>query len=79
LRPQPPSVPEGLAGWLNAWDHDDLVAARPLLEKDFKPNQAAVRPVSERIDSDGVWVHSAVKYLAQAAVAGPIVEALTSS
>jgi hypothetical protein len=79
LRPQPLSVPESVERWLNVWDRDDLVAARPLLEKDFAPNSLGVRPISERVDSDGVWVHPATKYLGQAAVAGPILEALSAA
>jgi hypothetical protein len=40
------------------------------------PNGAGVLPVTDRADSDGVWVHTATKYLRQPAVAGPVVEAL---
>jgi hypothetical protein len=77
LVPQPPSAPEGVAGWLNFWDRDDIIAVRPHLERDVRPNRAGIAPRSRRVDSDGVWVHSADKYLAQPAVAGPIAEALT--
>ena len=76
LRPQPPAVPDGTARWLNFWDRDDVIAVRPRLEKDLAPGALGVRPVSARIDSDGLWVHTATKYLAQAAVAGPVAEAL---
>ncbi|GAA2005680.1 hypothetical protein [Catenulispora subtropica] len=76
LYPQPPSTPECVGRWLNFWDRDDLVVARPRLEKDIVPNSAGVGPRSQRVDSDGLWVHSAVKYLRQARVAGRIAEAV---
>ncbi|MEU8528108.1 MULTISPECIES: hypothetical protein [Streptomyces] len=76
LRPQPPAVPDGTLRWLNFWDRDDVIAVRPHLERDLAPGASGVRPVSARIDSDGLWVHNATKYLAQAAVAGPVAEAL---
>lgn len=71
-------TPDNVGRWLNFWDRDDLVAARPRLEDFVKPNAAAVAPTSHRVDSDGAWVHPAAKYLAQPAVAGPLVEALTT-
>ncbi|MFE4175776.1 hypothetical protein ACFRR7_27675 [Streptomyces sp. NPDC056909] len=77
LVPQPPSAPERVARWLNFWDRDDIIAVRPRLEHDMRANAAGVLPESARIDSDGVWVHSAGKYLAQPAVAGPVAEALS--
>ena len=79
LVPQPPSTPPGVGSWLNYWDRDDIIAVRPRLERDLRPNSAGVAPVSGRIDSDGLWVHSAGKYLAQARVAGRIAEALASA
>jgi hypothetical protein len=79
LVPQPPSTPESVARWLNFWDTDDIIAVRPRLEHDMRPNAAGVLPRSSRTDSDGIWTHSAAKYLAQAAVAGPVAEALTSA
>jgi hypothetical protein len=78
VRPQPPSVPAGVGRWLNVWDRDDLVAARPLLERHLAPNAARVRPVSERVDSDGSWVHPALKYLAHPGTAGPIAEVMAA-
>lgn len=78
LVPQPPSTPATVAEWLNFWDRDDVIAVRPHLERDVRANLAGVAPVSSRIDSDGVWVHSADKYLAQPAVAGRVAEALMS-
>jgi hypothetical protein len=74
LFPQPPSTPPGVRRWLNFWDRDDIIVARPQL--DVRANAHGVEPVSERIDSDGVWIHTATKYLAQPGVAGPIAEAL---
>ncbi len=75
LVPQPPRTPGPVGRWLNFWDRDDVIVARPRLERDIKPNAAGVLPVSSRIDSDGLWTHSVVKYLRQPAVAGPIAEA----
>ncbi|WP_175411708.1 alpha/beta hydrolase [Streptomyces sp. TRM64462] len=79
VRPQPLSAPACVGRWLNFWDRDDVIAARPELERFVVPNAASVGPVSSRVDSDGVWVHPAAKYLAQPAVAGPLVEALTAA
>ncbi|WP_314246777.1 hypothetical protein [Streptomyces sp. DSM 40907] len=79
LVPQPPSVPESVGAWLNFWDRDDIIAIRPRLERELRPSTAAVAPVSRRVDSDGTWVHSAEKYLAQPAVAGPVAEALAAT
>jgi Alpha/beta hydrolase family len=78
LLPQPPRTPESVLRWLNFFDRDDIVAARPRFDKDIASNSHGVGPdsVKGRIDSDGLWVHSAVKYLADAAVAGPIAEAV---
>jgi pimeloyl-ACP methyl ester carboxylesterase len=76
LLPQPPRTPECVGDWLNFWDKDDLIVARPRLEKDIAANTAGVLPDSRRVDSDGLWVHSAVKYLRRPDVAGPIAEAV---
>jgi len=78
LRPAPPATPVPVRRWLNYWDRDDVITARPLLEHSFLPNASGVRPESDRVDSDGIWVHDAVKYLAKAEVAGPVMEALLS-
>ncbi|MFI8521244.1 alpha/beta hydrolase [Streptomyces sp. NPDC085481] len=78
VRPNPLATPASVGRWLNFWDRDDIVAARPRLESFVRPNATAVAPASRRVDSDGAWVHPAAKYLAQPAVAGPLVEALTS-
>ncbi|MET8946384.1 alpha/beta hydrolase [Streptomyces sp. NPDC004542] len=76
LQPQPPAVPGCVERWLNFWDRDDIVVPRPRLEDDVLPNARGCRPVTGRIDSDGLWTHTATKYLAQASVAGPVVEAV---
>jgi pimeloyl-ACP methyl ester carboxylesterase len=78
LHPRPPATAPCVRRWLNFWDRDDLVAARPILERDVLPNSRGVRPSSDRIDSDGIWVHPATKYLAHASIAGPVVEQLWS-
>ncbi|MET7700556.1 alpha/beta hydrolase [Streptomyces sp. NPDC005485] len=79
MRPQPVAVPRPVARWLNFWDRDDLIVGAPLLEKAVRPNGEAVLPVSDRVDSNGAWVHPAVKYLAQPAVAGRLVEAIENA
>lgn len=75
VRPRPLATAPTVERWLNFWDRDDIVVARPRLDKLVKPNALGVRPESARVDSDGLWVHTATKYLAQPAVAGPIIEA----
>ncbi|AVH60464.1 MULTISPECIES: alpha/beta fold hydrolase [Streptomyces] len=79
IRPQPLQVPHSVERWLNFWDRDDFIAVRPLLEKIVRPSELSVVPVTGRVDSDGVWVHPAAKYLAQSAVAGPVVEAIETA
>lgn len=76
LLPQPPRTPNGVERWLNFWDRDDIVVGRPRIENWMLPNSSGVLPLTDRADSDGVWVHTATKYLRQSAVAGPVVEAL---
>jgi pimeloyl-ACP methyl ester carboxylesterase len=76
VRPRPPATPETVGRWLNFWDRDDVIAARPILESDVLANAAGVLPRSVRVDSSGLWVHTATKYLAKADVAGPVMEAL---
>ncbi|WP_393101027.1 hypothetical protein [Streptomyces sp. LN325] len=76
VRPQPPRTPVTVERWLNFWDRDDIVAARPQVQQWMLPNAAAVAPVTDRVDSEGLWVHTATKYLRQPAVAGPIIEVL---
>ena len=78
LRPQPPRTPECVGEWLNFWDRDDIVTARPIIADAVAANSAGVSAVSRRIDSSGLWVHTATKYLAQPGVAGPIVERLAA-
>ncbi|MFJ8082153.1 hypothetical protein ACIQ6Y_16225 [Streptomyces sp. NPDC096205] len=31
--PRPPATPDRVERWLNAWDRDDIIALRPLLER----------------------------------------------
>ena len=76
LRPQPPRTPPTVEKWLNFWDRDDLVVSRPRLKDRFQSNAAGVGPLTEPTHTDGVWVHTATKYLRQGKVAGRIVEAL---
>lgn len=77
LRPVPPRTPAGVRRWLNFWDRDDVIVARPRLERDVLPNELGVSPESSRVDSDGLWVHTATKYLTKAEVGGPVAEAIT--
>lgn len=79
MRPQPLQVPGSVERWLNFWDRDDFIAVRPQLKKVVRPNNLSVLPRTRRVDSDGVWVHPAAKYLAQPAVAGPVVEAIETA
>ncbi len=76
LLPTPPRTPPGVRRWLNFWDRDDIIVARPRLERDILPNAMGVAPVSKRVDSDGLWVHTATKYLAKPDVGGPVAEVL---
>lgn len=76
VRPRPPATPDTVMCWLNFWDRDDVIVARPILESDIAANTSGVLPKSTRVDSDGIWVHTATKYLAKADVAGPIMEAI---
>ncbi|TYR65938.1 alpha/beta hydrolase [Streptomyces parvus] len=79
MRPQPLRVPAAVGSWLNFWDRDDFIVGQPRLERCVAANDAAVLPVSRRVDSDGVWAHPAVKYLAQPGVAGPVAEAIEAA
>ncbi|MEU6556496.1 alpha/beta hydrolase [Streptomyces sp. NPDC046915] len=79
LLPQPPAVPGCVERWLNFWDGDDIVVPRPRLEDDVLPNAHGCLPVTDRIDSDGLWTHTATKYLAQASVAGPVMAAVRAA
>ncbi|MGV9270138.1 alpha/beta fold hydrolase [Kitasatospora sp. NPDC003701] len=76
LVPRPPHTPLGVARWLNFWDRDDIIVSRPRIEKWMTPNQQGVAPDTSRVESNGLWVHTATKYLRQKAVAGPVMEAL---
>ncbi|MEU4690090.1 hypothetical protein [Actinoplanes sp. NPDC023714] len=76
VRPRPPRTPECVGRWLNFWDRDDIIAVNPILERRVRPSSSGVLPVSNRVDSDGLWVHDAIKYLAHADVAGPVAEAM---
>ena len=79
LRPAPPRTPESVCRWLNFWDRDDIIAARPRLEADVAANTSGVVPCSSRVDSDGLWVHTATKYLRHSSVAGPVAESVAAS
>jgi hypothetical protein len=76
LVPQPPRTPEIVGRWLNFWDRDDIIVARPGLGTGVAPNAQGVRPENTRIDSDGIWVHTATKYLAKPDLAGPVAAAV---
>lgn len=78
LVPTPPRTPPSVRRWLNLWDRDDIIVARPRLEDDVLPNLLGVTPSSSRIDSDGLWVHTATKYLSTSDLAGPVAEAVTA-
>ena len=76
VRPKPSTTPDKVMCWLNFWDRDDIIVTRPILESDFAANASGIVPKSRRVDSDGIWVHTATKYLAKAGVAGPIMETI---
>lgn len=78
LLPRPLATPLTVQRWFNYWDRDDIIVSRPILEADLATNASGILPKSIRVDSDGVWVHSATKYLAKAEVAGPVIEAIES-
>ncbi|MFD0634863.1 alpha/beta fold hydrolase [Catenulispora yoronensis] len=74
LRPRPPRTPATVRRWLNFWDRDDIFTGRPDLADDILPSESGVEADTARVDSDGLWVHTATKYLAQGDVAGPIAQ-----
>lgn len=76
LAPRPPRTPACVARWLNFWDRDDIVVARPRLDRRVLPNEHGVAPETTRVDSAGMWTHTATKYLAQPLVATAIADAL---
>jgi hypothetical protein len=78
LRPQPPTTPSGLNRWINIWDKDDVIVARPHLRRYISVNRQRIGPCSRRVDSDGLWVHPATAYLAHPDLAGPVAEVLRS-
>ncbi|MFK4184312.1 hypothetical protein ACI2L4_09870 [Streptomyces sparsogenes] len=78
LVPRPARCPENVASWLNFWDRDDIVVGRPHLAEWIRPSRSGVKAVTERVDSRGLWTHTATKYLEHGAVARPVIEALQS-
>ncbi len=76
LVPRPASCPANVASWLNFWDRDDIVVGRPHLANWISPSESGVKAVTERVDSRGLWTHTATKYLEHGAVARPVIEAL---
>ncbi|MEU4464096.1 hypothetical protein AB0G20_10325 [Streptomyces sp. NPDC024017] len=78
LVPRPASCPANVASWLNFWDRDDVVVGRPHLANWIGPSKSGVKAVTERVDSRGLWTHTATKYLEHGSVARPVIEALRS-
>ncbi|MER5459971.1 hypothetical protein ABT010_04600 [Streptomyces sp. NPDC002668] len=76
LVPTPACCPENVASWLNFWDRDDIVVGRPQLADWIGPSEGGVKAVTARVDSRGLWTHTATKYLEHGAVASPVIEAL---
>lgn len=76
LVPRPASCPANVASWLNFWDRDDVVVGRPHLANWIGPSKGGVKAVTQRVDSRGLWTHTATKYLEHGAVARPVIEAL---
>lgn len=76
LVPTPAACPANVASWLNFWDRDDIVVGRPHLADWIRPSRSGVKAVTERVDSRGLWTHTATKYLEHGTVARPVIEAL---
>ncbi|MFF7795785.1 hypothetical protein [Streptomyces sp. NPDC007991] len=76
LVPCPAFCPANVASWLNFWDRDDIVVGRPHLAHWIGPSESGVKAVTERVDSRGLWTHTATKYLRHGIVARPVIEAL---
>jgi hypothetical protein len=76
LRPKPATTPSIVARWLNVWDKDDPVVARPRLKGVIRPNDAGVGPKDYPIQSVGSWVHPVRLYLEQPGLAGPVAREL---
>ncbi|HEX5406295.1 MAG TPA: hypothetical protein VFX16_28810 [Pseudonocardiaceae bacterium] len=76
LTPKPPRTPACVGRWLNFWDRDDIVVARPRLDRRVLPSEHGVGPETTRVDSTGMWTHTATKYLAQPVIAKAIADAL---
>jgi pimeloyl-ACP methyl ester carboxylesterase len=68
VKPTPLETPPMVGRWLNFWDRDDIVVARRRLDRYISANSFGISPESDRVDSDGIWVHTATKYLAQPSV-----------
>ncbi|GGR60603.1 hypothetical protein [Streptomyces griseomycini] len=78
LVPRPGRCPENVASWRNFWDRDDIIVGRPHLAEWIRPSMSGVKAVTERVESRGLWTHTATKYLEHGAVARPVIEALQS-
>ncbi|MEU6181117.1 hypothetical protein [Streptomyces coeruleorubidus] len=76
LVPRPAFCPANVAAWLNFWDRNDIVVGRPHLADWIRPSKSGVKAVTERVDSRGLWTHTATKYLQHGIVARPVIEAL---
>jgi hypothetical protein len=59
LAPRPPKTPACVSRWLNFWDRDDIVVARPRLDRRVLPNEHGVAPVTARFHSAGIGTHTA--------------------
>jgi hypothetical protein len=76
----PPAFPARLARWVNLFDRDDIVAARPQLTTVFDVN----RPPTARFDStytvdNGAQPHRARFYLAKTTTGQAIADAMTNT
>lgn len=76
LVPAPASCPATVGSWRNFWDRDDIVVGRPHLANWIGASRSGVKAETERVDSHGLWTHTATKYLEHGVVACPIIEAL---
>lgn len=76
INPQSHTTPPNVGRWVNVWDTDDIVAARPRLDRLFVQNTAGVVPENVRLRSKRLWAHNALAYLSSPEVADPIALAM---
>jgi thiaminase II len=77
VRPQPPRYPPRVQRWVNVADRDDLIAAKPDLEKLFTSSLPEGAVLEDGITVDnGAEPHSAAFYLTKREIGKPLGETL---